>query len=56
MFIDHFAGGFAAKKFAPRTSLALLLAALCFLYPLELPALSRDCPIFLRMDYQNTNR
>ncbi len=27
MFIGHFAVGFAAKKFAPRTSLALLLAA-----------------------------
>ena len=27
MFIGHFAVGFAAKKFAPRTSLAVLLAA-----------------------------
>src|SRR5215469_12189474 len=27
MFIGHFAVGFGAKKFAPRTSLALLLAA-----------------------------
>ncbi len=27
MFIGHFAGGFVAKKFAPRTSLAILLAA-----------------------------
>jgi hypothetical protein len=27
MFIGHFAVGFAAKRFAPRTSLALLLAA-----------------------------
>src|SRR5215471_1939382 len=27
MFIGHFAVGFAAKKFAPRTSLVLLLAA-----------------------------
>jgi hypothetical protein len=27
MFIGHFAVGFASKKFAPRTSLALLLAA-----------------------------
>ena len=27
MFIGHFAVGFAAKKYAPRTSLALLLAA-----------------------------
>ncbi len=31
MFIGHFAVGFAAKKFAPRTSLALLLAAPLFL-------------------------
>lgn len=30
MFIGHFAVGFAAKKFAPRTSLALLLAAPLF--------------------------
>jgi hypothetical protein len=31
VFIGHFAVGFAAKKFAPRTSLALLLAAPLFL-------------------------
>jgi len=31
MFIGHFAVGFAAKRFAPRTSLALLLAAPMFL-------------------------
>jgi hypothetical protein len=31
MFIGHFAVGFAAKKFAPRTNLALLIAAPCFL-------------------------
>jgi hypothetical protein len=31
MFIGHFAVGFAAKKFAPRASLALLLAAPLFL-------------------------
>src|SRR6266403_8855 len=31
MFIGHFAVGFAAKKYAPRTSLALLLAAPLFL-------------------------
>src|SRR5215471_12779971 len=31
MFIGHFAVGFAAKKFAPRTSLATLLAAPLFL-------------------------
>ncbi len=31
MFIGHFAVGFAAKKFAPRTSMALLLAAPLFL-------------------------
>jgi len=30
MFIGHFAVGFAAKKYAPRTSLALLLAAPMF--------------------------
>jgi hypothetical protein len=30
MFIGHFAVGFAAKKFAPRTSLALLIAAPIF--------------------------
>jgi LexA-binding, inner membrane-associated putative hydrolase len=30
MFIGHFAVGFAAKKFAPRTSLAVLLAAPLF--------------------------
>jgi len=27
MFIGHFAVGFAAKKFAPRTSMATLLAS-----------------------------
>jgi|SRR5271156_1174563 hypothetical protein len=31
MFIGHFAVGFAAKKFAPRTNLALLIAAPIFL-------------------------
>jgi membrane-bound metal-dependent hydrolase YbcI (DUF457 family) len=31
VFIGHFAVGFAAKKFAPRTSMALLLAAPLFL-------------------------
>ena len=31
MFIGHFAVGFAAKKFAPRSSLAVLLAAPLFL-------------------------
>jgi hypothetical protein len=31
MFIGHFAVGFAAKKFAPKTSLAVLLAAPLFL-------------------------
>jgi hypothetical protein len=31
MFIGHFAVGFAAKKFAPRTNMALLIAAPCFL-------------------------
>jgi hypothetical protein len=31
MFIGHFAVGFAAKKFAPRTSMAFLLAARLFL-------------------------
>jgi hypothetical protein len=31
MFIGHFAVGFAAKKFAPRTSLAALIAAPIFL-------------------------
>ena len=31
MFIGHFAVGFAAKKFAPRTSMALLLSAPLFL-------------------------
>jgi hypothetical protein len=31
MFIGHFAVGFAAKKFAPRTNLATLLAAALFL-------------------------
>lgn len=31
MFIGHFAVGFAAKKFAPRTSLATLIAAPIFL-------------------------
>ena len=31
MFIGHFAVGFAAKKFAPRTSLAVLIAAPIFL-------------------------
>jgi membrane-bound metal-dependent hydrolase YbcI (DUF457 family) len=31
MFIGHFAVGFAAKRFAPRTSLAVLLAAPLFL-------------------------
>jgi membrane-bound metal-dependent hydrolase YbcI (DUF457 family) len=31
MFIGHFAVGFAAKKFAPRTSMAFLLAAPLFL-------------------------
>jgi LexA-binding, inner membrane-associated putative hydrolase len=31
MFIGHFAVGFAAKKFAPRTSMAALLAAPLFL-------------------------
>src|ERR1700746_1894355 len=31
MFIGHFAVGFAAKKFAPRTSAAVLLAAPLFL-------------------------
>ena len=31
MFIGHFAIGFAAKKFSPHTSLALLIAALIFL-------------------------
>jgi hypothetical protein len=31
MFIGHFAVGFAAKKFAPRTNLAFLIAAPCFL-------------------------
>jgi hypothetical protein len=30
MFIGHFAIGFAAKKFAPRASLAVLLAAPLF--------------------------
>ena len=30
MFIGHFAVGFAAKKFAPKSSLAVLLAALLF--------------------------
>ncbi len=30
MFIGHFAAGFAAKKFAPRTSVALLIAATQF--------------------------
>jgi hypothetical protein len=29
MFIGHFAVGFAGKKFAPRTNMALLIAALC---------------------------
>ena len=39
MFIGHFAVGLAAKKFAPRTSLAVLLAAPLlsdFLWPLFL--------------------
>ena len=31
MFIGHFAVGFAAKRFAPRTNLALLIAAAVFL-------------------------
>jgi len=31
MFIGHFAVGFAGKKFAPRTNMALLVAAPCFL-------------------------
>jgi hypothetical protein len=31
LFVGHFAVGFAAKRFAPRTSLALLLAAPLFL-------------------------
>ena len=30
MFIGHFAVGFAAKKFAPRTALAALIAAPVF--------------------------
>jgi hypothetical protein len=30
MFIGHFAVGFASKKFAPRTNLAILIAARCF--------------------------
>ncbi|PYX42210.1 MAG: hypothetical protein DMG81_02080, partial [Acidobacteria bacterium] len=39
MFIGHFAVGFASKKFAPRSSLAVLLAAPLFadiLWPLFL--------------------
>jgi hypothetical protein len=39
VFVGHFAVGFAAKKFAPRISLALLLAAPLFLdllWPLSL--------------------
>jgi hypothetical protein len=31
MFIGHFAVGFAAKRFVPRTNLALLIAAAVFL-------------------------
>jgi hypothetical protein len=31
MFIGHFASGFAAKKLAPKSSLAVLLAAPMFL-------------------------
>ena len=40
MFIGHFAVGFGAKKFAPRASLAVLLAAPLFcdmLWPVFLP-------------------
>lgn len=45
MFIGHFAVGFAAKKFAPRTSLALLLAAPLFLDILW--------PIFLALGWEH---
>jgi hypothetical protein len=45
MFIGHFAVGFGAKKFAPRTQLALLLAA---------PLLSDMLwPIFLRLGWEH---
>ncbi len=45
MFIGHFAVGFAAKKFAPRTSLAVLLAA---------PLLSDILwPIFLLLGWEH---
>lgn len=45
MFIGHFAVGFASKKFAPRTSFALLLAA----------ALLSDIlwPIFLLLGWEH---
>jgi len=31
MFLGHFAVGFASKKFAPRTNVAVLIASACFL-------------------------
>jgi len=45
MFIGHFAVGFAAKKFAPRTSLAALIAAPIFLDLLW--------PIFLLLGWEH---
>jgi len=45
MFIGHFAIGFAAKKFAPRTSLATLVAAPLFLDILW--------PIFLALGWEH---
>lgn len=45
MFIGHFAVGFAAKKFAPRTSMAALLAAPLFLDILW--------PIFLLLGWEH---
>ncbi len=45
MFIGHFAVGFASKRFAPRTNLALLLAAPLFLDLLW--------PIFLALGWEH---
>ena len=45
MFIGHFAVGFAAKRFAPRTSMAVLLAAPLFLDMLW--------PVFLLLGWEH---
>src|SRR5580698_6350998 len=45
MFIGHFAVGFASKRFAPRTNLAVLLAAPLFLDLLW--------PIFLLLGWEH---